>query len=79
MRHDEDVVREIVQVGVANAQALQTQPNESRVFLVNRPNGETAKLPAALVGKERRRLCNGGGVKVTIDMGFSDRRHSSRP
>ena len=53
MRHDEDVVREIVQVGVANAQPLQTQPNESRVFLVNRPNGEAAKLPAALVGGEQ--------------------------
>jgi hypothetical protein len=79
MRHDEDVVREIVQVGVANAEPLQTQPNESPLFLVDRPNGETAKLLAALVGKERRRLCNGGVVKVTIDLGFSDRHHCSHP
>lgn len=51
--------------------------NTTRVFLVNRLNGESAMLPAALVERDRRRLCDGGLVTVTIDMGLSDRRHSS--
>ena len=61
-------------------------PNRCRFSQTNRacssydhPNGEATKRPATLVGGEQRRLCNGGVVNVTIDMGFSDRRHSSRP